>query len=88
MDQQHRLLWLMVPPPTLRLFAATASTTSSKVNPYLIEPLGINAHLVLLLVSAPTVDFGRALDGSQLGLMTQSWMVRSSVDVVPWPVTT
>ena len=51
----------MLPPPTLRLFSSTASTTSSNVRPCLMSRFGIDADLVLLLVAAPAVDLGRAL---------------------------
>ena len=43
----------MLPPPTLRLFASTASTTSSNVRPCLISRFGIDADLILLLDSRP-----------------------------------
>ena len=55
---------VMLPPPTLRLFFSTASTTSSNVRPCLISRCGIDADLVLLLVAAPAVDLRRARHGA------------------------
>ena len=54
-----------------------------------IEPVGIDADLILLLVAAPGVDLGRALDGAQLRLdrpSRGSSAARSRRS--PWPVTT
>ena len=67
-EQRSALPARMLPPPTLRLFSSTASTTSSKVRPCLISRFGIDADLVLLLVAAPGVDLGHAGHGPQLGL--------------------
>ena len=58
----------MLPPPTLRLFFATAAIDLVEGQAVLDQPVRVDANLVLLLEAAPAIDLGGARDGAQLGL--------------------
>ena len=79
--------WRMLPPPTLQVVVLHSRDHFVERQAVLDEASGIEADLILLLEAAPAVDLGRPVHRPQLGLMTQSWMVRSWSASSPLPVT-
>ena len=59
--------WLMLPPPTLKLFFSRGLDHFVEGQVVLDQPLGIDADLVLLLIAAPAVDFGHARNRADCG---------------------